>query len=385
MIALSRAQEAIRREHIDGWLFFGFFHRDRVADRLLAVSPRAVNTRPWYYVVPADGEPTKVVHAVEAEILSHLPGRTVRYGTREELIAALRPLAGTVAAQYSPNLPVISYLDHGTATLLESLGFRLVSSAALIQRTVGILDDDGIASHCRAAIHLYEIVEETWSRLTSGMSRGETLTEGRVQAWMVEQFRQRELETNHPPIVACGAHAGDPHYAPNDEGSALVPGQVLLLDLWAKESASEAIFADITWTGVLGSRVPPPVQAAFDAVRDARNRGVAYIRDRLAEGEPVEGCAVDVAVREVLTTRGFGEYLRHRTGHGIDTDDHGSGANLDCVEFPDHRLLLEGSCFSVEPGVYLPEFGIRSEIDVYIQNGKPVISGKSPQERLLTF
>lgn len=385
MISIRRAQEAIRREGIDGWLFFGFFHRDRLADRLLDLPPGAVNTRPWYYLVPADGEPTKIVHAVESNALSHLPGRSFRYGSREELIAALHPLAGTVAAQFSPDLPVISYLDHGTATFLETLGFRLVSAAALIQRTVGVLDAEGIASHCRAATHLYEIVEDTWTRVSAKLGRGVDLTEGQVQGWMVEQFRKRGLETNHPPIVACGPHAGDPHYAPAGAGSPLIPGEVLLLDLWAREPAPESIFADITWTGVLDTRVPDPVQAAFEAVRDARDRGVAYIRECLAAGEDVEGCAVDVQVREVLTRRGYGEYLRHRTGHGIDTDDHGSGVNLDCVEFPDHRILLEGSCFSIEPGVYLPEFGIRSEIDVYIHDGEAVVSGKAPQSRLLTF
>jgi Xaa-Pro dipeptidase len=385
MISTDRAQEAIRREGIDGWLFFGFFHRDRLADRLLSVPPDAVNTRPWYYVIPADGEPTKVVHTVESEILSHLPGRVARYGSREELTATLRPLAGTLAAQISPELPVISYLDHGTATFLETLGFHLVSSASLIQRTVGVLDAEGIASHCRAAIHLYEIVEETWRWTAATIRGGNELTEGQVQGRMVEQFRQRGLVTNHPPIVACGSHSGDPHYAPAGDGSPLVPGEFLLLDLWAKEQGPESIFADITWTGVLSTQVPPPVQAAFETVRDARDRGVAYIRERLSAGEAVEGCDVDVQVREVLTSRGFGEYLRHRTGHGIDTDDHGSGANLDCVEFPDHRHLLEGSCFSIEPGVYLPDFGIRSEIDVYIQNGEATISGKAPQASLLTF
>jgi Xaa-Pro aminopeptidase len=247
------------------------------------------------------------------------------------------------------------------------------------------LDAEGIASHCRTAVHLYEIVEETWSQVCVAIQSGGTLTEGQVQSWMVEQFRQRELATNHPPIVACGPHAGDPHYAPEGGGSPLVPGTVLLLDLWAKEAGPESIFADITWTGVLDTQIPPPVQAAFETVRDARDHGLAYIRDRLAAGEAVEGCAVDVQVREVLRSRGFGDHLRHRTGHGIDTDDHGSGVNLDCVEFPDHRLLLEGSCFSIEPGVYLPEFGIRSEIDVYIQNGEAVVSGKAPQRSLLTF
>ena len=383
---LLRAQHAVAQEGLGGWLFYNLQHRDRISDRILGIPDSVHNTRPWVYLVPAQGEPRKLVHAIEARILDSLPGRTLAYASREEFLAGLREIArglGPVACQYSSQLPVLSYLDHGTAQLLEECGFALRSSQALIQRFLGILDEEGARSHEAAAVHLYSIVSGVWERLGAELGAGRPLAEGEVQAWILEEFRARGLETDSPPVVAVGRHSADPHYEPAGGGALLESGQVLLLDLWARQQRAGSVYADITWMGVLAGQAEGEVQRAFAAVVRARDEGLRFIREALGRGEQPPGADVDRRVRAVLEEAGYGEHLKHRTGHAIDAQLHGYGANLDSVEFPDPRRLIEGSCFSVEPGVYLPGFGIRSEVDVLIRGGAARVTGGQPQMELL--
>jgi len=385
-VNLLRAQHAVAQEGLGGWLFYNLQHRDRISDRILGLPDSVHNTRPWVYLVPAQGEPRKLVHAIEARILDSLPGRKLAYASREEFLAGLRGLArglGPVACQYSSQLPVLSYLDHGTAQVLEECGFALRSSQALIQRFLGILDEEGARSHEAAAVHLYSIVSGVWERLGAELGAGRPLAEGEVQAWILEEFRARGLETESPPVVAVGRHSADPHYEPSGGGALLESGQVLLLDLWARQQRAGSVYADITWMGVLAGQAEGEVQRAFAAVVRARDEGLRFIREALGRGEQPPGADVDRRVRAVLEEAGYGEHLKHRTGHAIDAQLHGYGANLDSVEFPDPRRLIEGSCFSVEPGVYLPGFGIRCEVDVLIRGGAARVTGGQPQMELL--
>jgi Xaa-Pro aminopeptidase len=282
---------------------------------------------------------------------------------------------------------VLSYLDHGTAKLLAECGFELRSSQGLIQRFLGVLDAEGIRSHEEAARHLYAVVAIVWSRVGGALRRGDELRETAVQGWIMEEFRRRGLITESAPAVAVGVHAADPHYEPQAgaEGrdAVLQAGKVLLLDIYAREDRTGSVYADITWVGVLASRPEAQVERAFAAVAEARDAGFRFIATALQRGDAPSGAEVDREVRGVLEQAGYGAYLKHRTGHAIDAQLHGYGANLDSVEFPDSRRLLEGSCFSIEPGVYLPEFGVRSEIDVYVRAGAPVVSGGRPQAGLL--
>jgi Xaa-Pro aminopeptidase len=287
---------------------------------------------------------------------------------------------------------VLSYLDHGIASLLAECGFELRSSQGLIQRFLGVLDAEGIRSHEEAARHLYAIVAAVWERVRESFHRGPKLRETTVQGWILEEFRRRGLASESAPVVAAGAHAADPHYEPQagrsgaaDRDAVLEAGQVLLLDLWAREDRAGSVYADITWVGVLAGSPRAEVAQAFAAVAGARDAGYRFIEDSLRRGDGPSGAAVDREVRGVLDQAGFGPYLKHRTGHAIDAQLHGYGANLDSVEFPDPRRLIEGSCFSIEPGVYLPNFGVRSEIDVYVRDGLPVVSGGKPQSGLLTL
>lgn len=343
----------------------------------------AINTRGWFYYIPANGQPEKIVHGVESGALNTLPGRSFVYASQYELRSCLKRYSGLkVAVQYSQDLAIISYLDHGTALNLKQAGVSLASSATLVQRIESLFDKAMIASHETAARHLYEIVDVVWTRIKTDFSQTE-LREGDVQSWILDEFTERGLETDHPPIVAAGAHSADPHYAPQDGGAPLKRSEVLQLDLWAKVPGS--VFADISWVGFLDTNVPPEIDEAFSAIVSARDGSIDLINSKLAEHRQVTGKEVDLHARRIIEEHGFARFIKHRTGHSIDTECHGSGVNLDSVEFPDSRRLLEGSCFSVEPGVYLSSFGLRTEIDAYISDGKAVVSGNKPQSRILTL
>jgi Xaa-Pro dipeptidase len=394
-VDLARAERAVLDEGLGAWLFYNLQHRDRISDLILGVPESVHNTRPWLYLLRSGAGAVKLVHAIEARILDHLPGEKRVYASRSGYLEALRGLAahlGPTACQYSLELPVLSYLDHGTARLLSECGFDLRSSQNLIQRFLGVLDAEGIRSHEAAARHLYEIVAAVWERVREGFRRGGALRETTVQGWILEEFRRRGLATESSPVVAVGAHAADPHYEPQagppgtaPRDAVLEAGQVLLLDLWARQDRSGSVYADITWVGVLAASPGAEAARAFAAVAGARDAGLYYIADSLRKGEAPSGAEVDRQVRGVLERAGFGAFLKHRTGHAIDAQLHGYGVNLDSVEFPDARRIIEGSCFSIEPGVYLPEFGVRSEIDVFVRGGVPVVSGGEPQSELLVL
>lgn len=383
---LSSAQEAVREENLGGWLFHNVFHRDELSDSILEVNPRATNTRPWVCIVFSDKPAVKLVHTIEAGILDHVPGRTIVYSTRAEFLRAVEasiPRGTIVAAQFSANFPVASFFDHGTARLFEDAGVRLVPSEGLVARRLGTLDERGIRSHEKAACALYEIVRTAWQRLTRAIRAGKALYERDVLEWMIALMEESGLETDSPPLVASGKGSSNPHYALREGGSLLAHGDVVQLDIWAKEHGPDAVFADISWIGVIAEEASPKLTRVFDAVIDARETAVRLITERLSTSRAVTGADVDRAVRARLSALGFSSGIRHRTGHSIGRRVHGYGVNLDSVEFPDERPLLRGACFSIEPGIYLEEFGMRTEIDAYILDGRLVVSGNERQARLL--
>ena len=381
---LGRIRNAIRGESLDGWLFSNFRHRDRLSDELLDLPSDSVTSRPWVYAVPAEGTPVRIVHAIESGALNSLPGEKKVYAGRGEYLSALGLLAGKEwGAHLSADLPIVSFLDEGSADTFRSAGLRLRSAASLIQRMKGLLDDEGIAGHERAAAGLYAIVAETWAFVDGAFRSGAPLREGDVRSLMLHAMASRSLETDHPPIVAAGKNAGDPHYDFSGQGAPIRRGDVVQLDLWAKEKGRGSAYADISWVGVFAERESERQRKAFGDLIAARDLAVAYIRRALASGRRPSGASVDEAVRSALIAAGYADALRHRTGHGIDTECHGSGANIDSFEFPDPRLLLDGSCFSIEPGIYFDDFGLRTEIDVYLRAGEAIVSGGRIQTEFL--
>ncbi len=375
---------AIRGENLDGWLFYNFHHRDPLADQILERKPSLVNSRPWVYAAARDGESLKLVHAIERDALDGLPGKTEVYSSAEQFNLCLKSLSGRRwGAHFSDTLPIISYLDKGMFSRFETAGLILVSAASLIQRFKGLLDKLGFASHLRANAALHQLIDKAWSAIERAYHAGDTLFEGDIRRLLLEGLAEKGLISDHPPIVAVGANSGNPHYDFSGDGAPFRAGDCVQLDIWAKEKAQTSIYADISWVGVYGPQAAAPVKAAFQSLRDTRDAAVAFIEASLAKGASLTGAEVDSFVRHRLSALGYSEALRHRTGHGIDTECHGSGVNLDAVEFPDHRFLLEGSCFSIEPGLYFDDFGLRTEIDVVIKDGRPLVSGPPPQAELL--
>jgi Xaa-Pro aminopeptidase len=384
----EKARNAIREEGLSAWLFHNVFHRDDIADLVLGVSPERKNTRPWVCVLFPDRPPVKIVHAIEAGILQHLPGETIRYSARDEFREALRralPAGGRVAADYSPNIPVGSFLDHGTALLLRSLGADLVPAEGLVARYLGGLDDAGRASHEAAGRVLYAAVADAWTRLCATIAEEKAVAEGDVSGWIGEVLARAGLVSDAPPVVGAGAHTADPHYGPEGAGAAIKAGDLVQFDVWARSPDPAGVYADISWVGVLARSASAEQEGMFAAVRDARDAAISLIQGRLAAAQRVSGADADRAARAVLEQRGLADLVRHRTGHSIGGRVHGYGVNLDSVEFPDERALSDGACFSVEPGVYGTGSGMRTEVDCIIHDGRLTVTGGERQAALLTL
>ena len=388
MLNLEKLRAVIRETGVSGWLLTNMFHRDEIADLVLGVPREKTNTRPWLCILSADRPPVKIVHTIERGILDHVPGDSIHYSARTELERALAraiPAGGKLAADYSRAIPVSSYLDHGTALLLESVGATLVPAEDLVARYLGTLDDEGRRTADSAAKVLYAAVADAWSRLCAELKAGRALTEGDVQSWIAEAIAAAGLVADAPPIVGAGRHTNDPHFEVQGHGAVFTAGDTVQFDVWAKEKTPGAIYADISWAGVCAAAPSAQQSRMFEAVRDAREAVVSLLQARLAARAPVTGADADRAAREVLFSGGFQSAVKHRTGHSIGARVHGYGVNLDSVEFPDERLLTEGACFSVEPGVYLEELGMRTEIDCVIHQGKLHIPGPGRQSQLLTL
>ncbi len=383
---IAQLCEAVRQEDIDGWLFYGFQHRDPISDSLLGIDISCVNTRRWFYILlPEPSQCIKICHAIESSILDHLPGKKTVYTSQSDLKHHLLELTGlTLAAQVSSDLPAISFLDCGTADLFRSAGVKLASSAVLLQKTYGVLDAAGIDSHNRTALHLYEIVRLVHLRLKGSFADNTKVFEGDIQKLILDEFSSRNLVTNHDPIVAAGKNSSDPHYSPVNQGSEIKHGKIVQIDLWAKEP--DGIYADISWVFYTGKKVPSSAEKVFSLVCRARDLAVSAAGSGLSDGG-ISGFSIDEKVRSLIQKEKQNKFqLLHRTGHAIDTEAHGSGVNLDSVEFPDHRPLLPGSCFSVEPGLYGPSFGMRTEINCYVDlEGTVRVSGGPVQTQIETL
>ena len=384
---LPEIQAALRDSHHECWLFYDHHHRDPIAYRVLGLPPDRLTSRRWFYLIPANGEPVKLVHRIESHHLDSLPGRKLEYSAWEELWANLESMVKPfhkVVMQYSPNnqIPYISLVDGGTLELVRSFGKEIVTSANLVARFEATLNDAQIATHYKAQARVDQITAAAFQEIGKRVRNGGT-HEYEIQQWILEAFRREDLITCDPPNVSVNANSGDPHYEPTAETSAPIrQGDFVLLDIWAKCKEPDSVFYDITWTGVIGT--PSDKQReVFTVVRDARDVGIRKVKQAFDSGRRISGWEVDQAVRDHIDGKGYGQYFTHRTGHSIGPDIHANGANLDNLETKDDRLILPNTCFSVEPGVYLPEFGVRSEVDMMIRNGKAEVTGRIQNELVL--
>ncbi len=392
---LEEIQAALQREGLDGWLFYDFRGSDLLAYRILGLDLAELSTRRWYYYIPVVGEPRGIVSTVEPHRLDILPGHKLSFLSWQEHQQRLKEVLASsqrIAMQYSPRnaIPYISRVDAGTIESIRELGLEVVSSADLVQQFEAVWTSDQWESHLRAAQGVREALDEAFAYIRGRIGRqegrgGEVLTEYEVQQFILQQFTQRGLITLHPPIVGVNAHSADPHYGPTREQSALIqPGDFVLIDLWAKEQRPEGVYADITWTGFAGTEVPPRYQEIFSLVSRARDSAIAFVQKRIKEGQPVYGYEVDSASRRVITEAGYDRFFLHRTGHSIGEEVHGNGANMDGLETHDERRVLPHTCFSIEPGIYLPgEFGVRSEVDVYVTDTEAMVTGEPRQTEVV--
>lgn len=380
--SLKTVQSAMKGADLEGWLFYFFQANDPIAARILDLPEEKWFTRRWFYFVPRRGAPKKIVHRVEPGSLDHLPGKIVAYGSQEELRSALVRVLGKgsrVAMQYSPRaaVPSISRVDAGTLELIRSLGVNVVSSGDLVAAMESSLSPAQADSHVRAARALHSIVGKAFSFIARSGRTDESL----VQRFILEEFRRRGLVTSAPPIVAADKNSAFPHYAtPRSGGKKIGPGSWVLLDLWAKEDRPGAIYADITWCGFVGERVPEKYERIFKIVRDARQRALSLVESRFHKGRPLKGWEVDRAARGFISSAGYGRFFLHRTGHSIGTEDHANGANMDSLETFETRRVLANTVFSIEPGIYLKDFGVRSEINVWLDGFSPTVTGGLSQE-----
>ena len=387
---LEAMQAALREAGCDGWLFYDHHHRDPVAGRILGLDEKAHVTRRWYYFVPVQGEPRKLVHRIEQGRLDVLPGAKTEYSSWQELHAGLEAiLAGArrVAMQYSPNNDImyVSMVDAGTVEFVRSLGKEVVSSADLVSQFEAVLSEEQKVSHGVAQRAIDAILGEGWRemgrRLRPAAGGAGKVSEYDMVLWLGEAMRREGLVWENGPDVSVNANTSDSHYEPSASRSAPIrEGDFVLIDIWGRVNAPETVFYDITWTGVVGREPSGREQLVFETVLRARDAAVAAVESAFASGRTIRGFEADDTARSVIRAAGFGEYFTHRTGHNIGRELHGAGAHLDNLEAHDERRILPHTCFSVEPGIYLPEFGVRSELNMLTAPGKAWVTGRVQRE-----
>ena len=380
-LSIPAVQAALREEGLDGWLLYDFHGSNPIARRLADLGSGTKTTRRWYYMIPAAGEPKKLVHAIESFNLDHLPGSKTVYSQRDTLASGLKGVLNgskRIAMEYSPdnNIPYISRVDAGTVEAVRRLGVDVASSGDLVQRFEAIWSDEALQTHRAASERLYRIKDRAFAFVRDGRRAGRALTELDVQRQMIGWFEEEGLIADSPPVVAAQENAGDPHYGPSEKKfRAIGDGEVVLLDLWGKLPQPGAVYADITWVGFTAETVSDRYVQALNAARDGRDAAVTLVKDAVASGREIRGFEVDRACRNVLDKAGFGPQFVHRTGHSLGTEVHGNGVHMDDFETKDERRLIPGTGFTIEPGVYSKAFGVRTEINMFVGQRDATVTG----------
>jgi Xaa-Pro dipeptidase len=379
-LPIPAVQQALKTDGIDGWLLYDFHGSNPIATRLTDLaSSTKLATRRWYYLVPAEGPPRGLVHAIERHNLDGLPGDKRPYSGREQLHAGLKDLLRgmkRVAMEYSPAnaIPYVSRVDAGTVEAVRQLGVDVVSSGDLVQRFEAVWSDEALTTHRHASARLYRIKDRAFDLLRTRAGRG--LNEFEVQQAMVEWFGEEGLISDSAPCVAAQENAGNPHYQPSAAVNRVIGrNELVLLDLWGKLPVPGAVFADITWMGFTGAVVPEQYAAVFAAARDGRDAGIDAVTRSARDGRELRGYEVDRATRHVIDRAGYGQYFIHRTGHSLGQEVHGNGAHMDDYETHDERRLIPGTGFTIEPGIYTPEFGVRTEINMFVGERNAEVTG----------
>jgi len=385
---LEKIQKILNETNLDGWLFFDFRRSNDLALNILDIPRDSHLTRRFYYLVPKKGEPVKIVNGIEAGHLDHLPGKKFTYSSHASLTGHLSNTLRNikkVAMEYSPlnAIPYVSRVDAGTIELMKSFGVEIVSSGDLISMFDAIWTKEQFEENKPVAAALTDIVKLSFDFIKNEISANRNLTEYDVQQFIMNEFAKRKYFTDYPPIVGVNENSANPHYSPEkDIFKPIKKEDFVLIDLWAKVNKPDAVWADITWVGFVGKTVPDKYKKIFNIVANARDEAFKLVQTRFKEEKEIRGYEVDDVSRNIIRDAGYGDYFIHRTGHSITTDLHGSGAHMDDFETKDERLLFPSTSFSIEPGIYLTgDFGVRSEIDVYISPDKEVIATGGERQR----
>ena len=382
---LSSIRSTLADMGLDGWLFYDHHHRDPIAYRVLGL-PQAMTTRRWYYLIPAEGQPSKLVHRIESHQLDALPGTRHEYSSWREQRDQIREILGNarkVAMEYSAlnDIPYVGLVDAGTVELVRSLGVDVVSSADLVQLFEARWSPEALTSHLEAGKVIHAAIRAAFGAIREAIGAGRKIGEYEVQRVLLDHMSSHGVEGDEPPIVAVNANCSNPHYCPTPESSqAIHRGDFVLLDVFGKQRTPGAVYFDITWTGFVDEQVPEKHARIFAIVKQARDTAIDLIQTAMRQGKALAGWQVDDATRGVIQGQGYGEYFVHRTGHSIGEDVHGNGANMDNFETHDTRRLIPRTCFSIEPGIYLSDFGVRSEVNVYIEDHDARVTGEIQQE-----
>jgi Xaa-Pro aminopeptidase len=388
---VAAVQKALADQGLGGWLLYDFRGSNEIARSVIGFDERQIATRRWFYFIPRQGEPVAILHAIEPKALRGAPGNSVLYRSWRELEALLKQNLsgkGRIAMEYSPGaaIPYVGRVDAGTVEMVAATGVEVVSSADLVQMFEARWTPGQKALHDRAARDVGLAKDEAFALVKERLAAGRPVTESEVQAFISARFEARRLFTDHPCIVAVNDHASDPHFetGPGPEDREIRKGDLLLIDLWAKDADDpRAVYYDATWMAYCGSDVPPKMREVWEAVKGARDAAIEFVTSSIAAGRAIHGWEVDDVSRAYIEERGYGPYFLHRTGHSIGLLVHGNGVNIDNLETRDQRRLMPGLCFSIEPGIYLPDFGVRSEIDMYVGEGAAEVTGGIQRELLL--
>ncbi len=385
---LLEVQNQLNQAGIEGWLLYDFQGTNPIARKLLGITGQLI-TRRWFYWIPRTGNPLAFCHKIEQQAFSSLGVSVDTFRSWQEMVSGLkRHLSGsqTIAMEYSPfcAIPYVSKVDAGTIELIKSLGKEVVSSANLVQYFEARWSTQQFQMHQEASRRLMKILLDTLEGIRQALQTNESISEYSVQQKMLARYQEHRLTTSSPPIVAVNQNSANPHYEPSREGSAPIrPGDFLLVDFWAKLDEKNSVYADYTWVANLGESIPEPIQNIWEIVRGARDAATDYVKAHYLKTLNLQGWQVDAVSRDYITQRGYGEFFVHRTGHNIGEEDHGNGANMDSLETKDARLLIPNTCFSIEPGIYLKDFGIRSEVNVYLDREESVVTGDPIQTEVL--
>lgn len=380
MLDLRHAQSRMQKDLIDAWVIYDFRGSNPVLWQV--IGGKKSTTRRSFLVIPAGATPRLLAHTVDKEQFSEINVPAEYYVSWEDMQRMIREMLRSchkVAMEYSPNgsIPTMSWVDGGTLELIRSLGMEVISSADLFQSVAAAWSDDALKSHLEVTKIVNAIKDKTFAYIAQTIRSGASLTEYDAQEFIMREFERRHLETEDRPIVAVNANSGNPHYEPTAQmKSEIRRGDWVLIDLWARFPGEQNVFSDITWVGYMDGEVPIKYQAVFNIVREARDLVVEHLKEAWDRGANVEGWELDMIARNHIQRTGHGQHFLHRTGHNLGPGPslHALGVNLDNLETHDTRRILVGSGFSVEPGIYLPDFGVRLEINVYVSEKGPIVT-----------